>query len=617
MTTPPRATPSVLAGPAHRGAGDARPPGRERELTGPRARLRRLLRAHGRDALFYAAIAATMLLVAVAMLETSNRWRSERAAVRRALNDETTDAMVMVVDWVINFRRAADLSLLAPVHGIVSTSEERRLRLDDFDHYATVQLEALGLAGDALHGVFRIDLRERWPTADELEATGAARDPAIARAIIAELAAARARSPVSGQQMAGARLQVDGRTVKALYSHERGPDGAPLAIFGVLYSPTLWIARFTQQVVDSLPLLSPTFYGVDWTTAERVARPDEGQTIKGRPHLRNNRVLAISAVDSLGRDVYRTPGVPADVWTSNPGGPLSGFDGIELRVRLAPAHERRLVEAAAPIGAQQWLLAGIALLGALFVAAAILELRRQHQLAEERRNFVSAITHELRTPLAHMALLSETLLGPVAQTPEQRRRWLSVIHREAIRLGRLVENVLLHTRGEQQHLTLDVRWVDACDMLQEAIASMRPTADARRVHVRVVTPPECPAYVDPGALRQMLLNLLDNALKYGPDGQTVTVTLTSGPVDAPALIIAVDDEGPGIPEPDRRRVWAPFVRLGDRGGATGGSGLGLSVVHALVRQHDGTATIARAEGGGARFVITLPQNNGVRLGVAG
>jgi signal transduction histidine kinase len=109
--------------------------------------------------------------------------------------------------------------------------------------------------------------------------------------------------------------------------------------------------------------------------------------------------------------------------------------------------------------------------------------------------------------------------------------------------------------------------------------------------------------VDPGALRQILLNLLDNAVKYGPHGQTIVVRVVRG---GDEVVLSVDDEGPGIPPPDRRRVFDPFERLDRRGAPkTSGAGIGLAVVRDLVIAHAGRVWIEDAPGEGARVGIAL------------
>src|SRR5262249_48065267 len=130
----------------------------------------------------------------------------------------------------------------------------------------------------------------------------------------------------------------------------------------------------------------------------------------------------------------------------------------------------------------------------------------------------------------------------------------------------------------------------------------RPLAESRRNSVRVDRTASPIVALRADALRHIVLNLLDNAVKYGPAGQTVVVGV--GERDRNA-IITVDDEGPGVSDAERDRIWRPFAR----GGAAthnGGSGIGLTIVRDVAESHGGHATIERAPGGGARFVVTLP-----------
>ena len=122
--------------------------------------------------------------------------------------------------------------------------------------------------------------------------------------------------------------------------------------------------------------------------------------------------------------------------------------------------------------------------------------------------------------------------------------------------------------------------------------------------VRSDLPPRLSAMADRGALRQILLNLLDNAVKYGPPGQTVRV---GGARGEDAVRIWVDDEGPGVPEEYRRKILQPYYRLErDAESAVGGSGIGLAVVEELVQMHDGRIVVEDAPTGGARFLVELP-----------
>jgi signal transduction histidine kinase len=149
--------------------------------------------------------------------------------------------------------------------------------------------------------------------------------------------------------------------------------------------------------------------------------------------------------------------------------------------------------------------------------------------------------------------------------------------------------------------------------VREMVENFLPLAEARRVHVQLVADEGVRAMVDHSALRQILLNLLDNAAKYGPVGQTIRVAVEHGPPGYARL--SVEDEGPGVPEEERERVWDSFYRAErDLGSAITGSGIGLSVVSDLVFLQHGRRVVERARGGGARFVISFPAPHRVSPG---
>jgi signal transduction histidine kinase len=201
-------------------------------------------------------------------------------------------------------------------------------------------------------------------------------------------------------------------------------------------------------------------------------------------------------------------------------------------------------------------------------------------------------------------MFSETLRLGRVRSQEERSRSLVIIDQEARRLTHLVENLLHFSRSERQTAHIEAAPEHIAPLIRSAVEKFEPLAAARRVTVRTVLDERLVAVVDPGALHQMLLNLLDNAVKYGPDGQTVTITLEGW---GGYLRIKVDDLGPGVPAEARERVWDRFWRLRrDRGSSVAGTGIGLAVVKELVNLHRGRVWCDEAEAGGARFVIELP-----------
>jgi signal transduction histidine kinase len=135
------------------------------------------------------------------------------------------------------------------------------------------------------------------------------------------------------------------------------------------------------------------------------------------------------------------------------------------------------------------------------------------------------------------------------------------------------------------------------------VASFQPLARLSGVRVETQVSAELEVMATTGGIRQILLNLLDNALKYGPPQQVIVVGAQR---DDEQVLLSVDDEGPGIPIPDRERVWSPYVRLRhDLGSGRSGSGIGLSVVRELARAFGGAAWVEGSARGGSRFVVRL------------
>jgi len=229
-----------------------------------------------------------------------------------------------------------------------------------------------------------------------------------------------------------------------------------------------------------------------------------------------------------------------------------------VRAQIRAAMADQLVIGGLPRSRLPFLLALLGIAAALsFVAVA--QLRREGELSRLRADFVANISHELRTPLAQMRLYLETLrLGRF--TTEAQRAWsLDNVERETTRLGHLVERVLRFSRGERA--APDPRQAtDVSTELQRIVAEFQPLADARGAKLVAEIDAVPHVALQPDALRHIALNLLDNAVKYGPRGQTVRVKLARGNGgmrewgNADTVRLEISDEGPGIPVPERERV---------------------------------------------------------------
>jgi signal transduction histidine kinase len=250
------------------------------------------------------------------------------------------------------------------------------------------------------------------------------------------------------------------------------------------------------------------------------------------------------------------------------------------------------------------LLLGLLAVTTGLVIVAMRQLRRESELTRLRSDFVSGVSHELRTPLAQIRMFTETLLLERVRSDDERRRALDIVNRESQRLTHLVDNVLQFSRAERGTMRIAPEPTRLDRLLRELADGFAPLAQGRNVRLRLEADDPLTAPIDAGAVRQILLNLLDNAAKYGPLAQRITVGMA---LFERAVRVWVDDEGQGIPEDDRARVFESFYRLErDIASPVAGSGIGLSIVRELVSMHDGRAWIDDAPGGGARVVVELP-----------
>jgi len=250
---------------------------------------------------------------------------------------------------------------------------------------------------------------------------------------------------------------------------------------------------------------------------------------------------------------------------------------------------------------------GLLAFNALLIVTAILQLRREVVLQRLRDEFVSSVSHELRTPLTQIRMFAETLLLDRIRSDEERRTSLEIIDREARRLTQLVENVLQFSRAERKVGRLSKEERDLGPLIQEIVTEFESVVPGGQISFECRLRPGLIAKVDPDALRQVVINLLDNAVKYGGKAQRIIVGLEAC---EGAAVLFVDDEGPGIPSADRKRIFERFQRLErDRRSATAGTGIGLSVVKDLVSRHGGRCRVMTGERGGARFIVELPLSN--------
>lgn len=342
----------------------------------------------------------------------------------------------------------------------------------------------------------------------------------------------------------------------------------------------------------------------------------------------NDSLLAATVTAPNGKVIYRSPG-----WVNGMRSDTAslGYAGGSMLVRVAlrPDASKRLQGGLVPVSrVPVWV--GLLLLTGLLTVVIVRNLQREHELARLRLEFSASVSHELRTPLAQILLFGETLTLNRTRSDNERRDAANVIVREARRLMHLVDNTLTFSRAERPVVSLSPKRVQLAPLVRETVGGFTPLASVKHVKISQALDDEVEAFVDSEAFRQMLLNLLDNALKYGPHAQRIRVGLTAGhtrlglepaPLGQKQVVrratvrLTVDDEGPGVSGKAREEIWVPFARgLNGENPVGTGCGLGLAVVRELAERHNGTAWVESAPGAkGARFVIELPDPTTVEV----
>jgi signal transduction histidine kinase len=277
------------------------------------------------------------------------------------------------------------------------------------------------------------------------------------------------------------------------------------------------------------------------------------------------------------------------------------FEGLHVEAAIPPAAAGRLVVGGLPYSRLPW-IGGLLVVTVMLVGIGVTLLRREQELVALREQFVAGASHELRTPLAQIRMFAETLRLRRVRSGEEERRALEIIDRESRRLAFLVENLLQFSGGAQRPQRFAPQPTDLGRLTADVVEGFTPLAAARGCRIELRATSGAEAAVDRDMFQQVILNLLDNALKYGPHGQVVAVEVAAREA---TVAVSVTDEGPGVGAADRPRVWERFWRGAAAGGITG-TGIGLTLVKELVELHGGQVRVESGAGGGARFVVELP-----------
>lgn len=281
-------------------------------------------------------------------------------------------------------------------------------------------------------------------------------------------------------------------------------------------------------------------------------------------------------------------------------------------VALYLVNPGRLTESARVVTMTLTLLIALALAailaGGYLVAA---DTRRQLDLARKKTDFVSNVSHELKTPLTSIRMFAELLADNRVSDPEKRSRYLRIIAGESERLTRLVNNVLDFARLEKKHKTYDMRRMDLIPLVDRVCESesVRLQEAGFRVGFTCETT-ACPARCDADAIAQVLVNLLSNAEKYSNGAKEIDVVVEEekGPPSFARILFL--DRGVGVRAGLEEKIFEAFYRADDSlASGVQGSGLGLTLARRIARDHGGDITCRRRSGGGSIFILTLPLLN--------
>lgn len=239
--------------------------------------------------------------------------------------------------------------------------------------------------------------------------------------------------------------------------------------------------------------------------------------------------------------------------------------------------------------------------GAVLVLEDVTEVRK---LETMRRDFVNGVSHELKTPLTVIQACTETLLDGASEDPDAAKRFLGQIQQQSERLLQMILGMLQLARVESGQQVLDSEPVDLCDIVRHVVAEMNPVVEGSRRTLELLGETELYVLGDYQAIRTVVGNLVDNALKYATEGGTVSVDLRS---EDSANIISISDDGIGIPLEDQERIFERFFRVQrDRNRDRGGTGLGLAIVKHLCEAMGAKIKLRSVPGKGSTFEIRFP-----------
>jgi two-component system, OmpR family, phosphate regulon sensor histidine kinase PhoR len=326
---------------------------------------------------------------------------------------------------------------------------------------------------------------------------------------------------------------------------------------------------------------------------------------------RPTRQSRVNVVDEDGRIIYGPP-LRTGEFTVGVRFPTTLYN---WRLQVSPtaseelaahAENRRILELATVTLSCVVIVAG--------VAAILFATEKQRRISALESDFVANVSHELKTPLALVRMFGEMLQSGRVSSEDKRKEYLDIIVRESERLSALIENVLDFARATGGREAYEFARGDVGDAVAKAVSVYRYRAEREGKNLTIAVEEGLPELrIDERAIQLAVINLVDNALKYAPDGETIAIKAAR---EGATVAVRVTDQGPGVPDEDKTRIFERFVRgtrvsqgeaqRSRREGPVRGSGIGLALVKHIAESHGGRAWVEAASGSGATFVFTIP-----------
>ncbi len=231
-------------------------------------------------------------------------------------------------------------------------------------------------------------------------------------------------------------------------------------------------------------------------------------------------------------------------------------------------------------------------------------IHKLYRVDDMRKQFVSNVSHELRTPITSLKIISDTLIDSKPNQLSVYEDFMLDINSELERLSRIIDTLLLLSKLDKDEFVLDYQLVALDRLVLQCVHTLRPIAAKEEVELSTKIEQKIRLYCDDIKIRQCLINIINNAIKYSPPRSRVEISLS---LEGEYALIKVTDNGIGIPAKDLPHIFDRFYRVDSaRARSTGGSGLGLSIALQVVKHHDGRIDVNSEEGVGSTFIVALP-----------